>query len=501
MSKSRSATPTPNIYAPATTNSSAPTSSRTPTNDPTTTTTAAPDTTRHLSDPSSAPIQQQFPHVHSFVSSQTSPDDHPRPSPDPSSPPPMAKRMRRSSPDDESSDSQSRQGGEGELDEPQSRSSSEASRSPQAQRPLPLKKKRTRTLTTPHQSAVLHALLAQSRFPTTAMREEVGRAIGLSARKVQIWFQNQRQKARRPGAQQQQSQSQSQSGVVASQPYPTYPNLLAPAPGVYPGASPYSGYPPVDAQLLGPGMPGPSTSSNTSAPRQRGRPVLHVSPTEYARELPPIQHSPYSTRENVLPPFRPRAHDPARTLPPLDFSLSSRRGELHSHSHSHSPSSYLLGGSAPPTPFRASPPASGSASTSASFRASPPMGLTRSRSSSPQFAHNPPPREREPQLPPFGLPPPFTFPPQLHWGTRRPPSGPGISSSSWSHAGPSTSTRTSSGSPPRLPPIRSPSPADEDQDTPRLGAAQPPPSRAGRYDPVRGGFVSYSPTGTPSPPA
>ncbi|GBE85995.1 hypothetical protein SCP_0805190 [Sparassis crispa] len=65
----------------------------------------------------------------------------------------------------------------------------------------PPKKKRTRTLTTAHQSAVLHALLAQSRFPTTAMREEVGRSIGLSARKVQIWFQNQRQKARRPRGQ------------------------------------------------------------------------------------------------------------------------------------------------------------------------------------------------------------------------------------------------------------------------------------------------------------
>ncbi|CAL1702891.1 unnamed protein product [Somion occarium] len=66
------------------------------------------------------------------------------------------------------------------------------------QPPPPPKKKRTRTLTTPQQAAVLHALLAQSRFPTTAMREEVGRSIGLSARKVQIWFQNQRQKARRP---------------------------------------------------------------------------------------------------------------------------------------------------------------------------------------------------------------------------------------------------------------------------------------------------------------
>ncbi|KIJ29786.1 hypothetical protein M422DRAFT_36816 [Sphaerobolus stellatus SS14] len=64
-----------------------------------------------------------------------------------------------------------------------------------------VKKKRTRTLTTPHQSAVLHALLAQSRFPTTAMREEVGRSIGLSARKVQVCFQNQRQKQRKPRTQ------------------------------------------------------------------------------------------------------------------------------------------------------------------------------------------------------------------------------------------------------------------------------------------------------------
>ncbi|KAF5326746.1 hypothetical protein D9619_003988 [Psilocybe cf. subviscida] len=58
------------------------------------------------------------------------------------------------------------------------------------------KKRRTRSALTPHQLAMLHALLAQSRFPTTAMREEVGRSIGLSARKVQIWFQNQRQKGR-----------------------------------------------------------------------------------------------------------------------------------------------------------------------------------------------------------------------------------------------------------------------------------------------------------------
>lgn len=64
-------------------------------------------------------------------------------------------------------------------------------------------KKRTRTLTTAPQAAALFALLArvsldckfyscktdalvQTQFPTTGEREEIGRAIGLSARKVQV---------------------------------------------------------------------------------------------------------------------------------------------------------------------------------------------------------------------------------------------------------------------------------------------------------------------------
>lgn len=79
--------------------------------------------------------------------------------------------------------------------------------------PPPQKPKRTRQLTTPHQAAVLHALLAQSRFPTTAMRENVGKQIGLSARKVQVWFQNQRQKARK-GA----KEAQTSATTVATAP-------------------------------------------------------------------------------------------------------------------------------------------------------------------------------------------------------------------------------------------------------------------------------------------
>ncbi|KAI0271225.1 hypothetical protein BGY98DRAFT_937061 [Russula aff. rugulosa BPL654] len=95
--------------------------------------------------------------------------------------------------------------------------------------PQPIKKKRTRTLTTPHQSAALHALLAQSRFPTTAMREQVGRSIGLSARKVQ----NQRQKARRP----RDSKNQGSPAAPARPPqYGAFPNVPA-APFLHPSAS------------------------------------------------------------------------------------------------------------------------------------------------------------------------------------------------------------------------------------------------------------------------
>ncbi|KAM0747712.1 hypothetical protein T439DRAFT_358933 [Meredithblackwellia eburnea MCA 4105] len=58
-------------------------------------------------------------------------------------------------------------------------------------------KKRSRTLTTAHQTAVLNALLAKTRFPSTETREEVGQQIGMSARRVQIWFQNRRQSQKR----------------------------------------------------------------------------------------------------------------------------------------------------------------------------------------------------------------------------------------------------------------------------------------------------------------
>ncbi|KAH8111568.1 hypothetical protein DFH11DRAFT_588603 [Phellopilus nigrolimitatus] len=98
----------------------------------------------------------------------------------------------------------------------------------------PQKPKRTRQLTTPHQSAVLHALLAQSRFPTTAMREEVGRQIGLSARKVQVWFQNQRQKARKGSKDAAAAATPQRIGPPQFGPYTNVPTNLPHAPSFLP---------------------------------------------------------------------------------------------------------------------------------------------------------------------------------------------------------------------------------------------------------------------------
>ncbi|KAJ7805727.1 hypothetical protein B0H13DRAFT_2487733 [Mycena leptocephala] len=340
----------------------------------------------------------------------------------------------------------------------------------------------------PFSSSVVHPLhlrsvtsSSPSLLPTTAMREEVGRSIGLSARKVQIWFQNQRQKARRPG-------SQSDTSQPGAPHYSSFPN----APSSYPSTSEYSshgerviphaysGYPPSEQflgsvetppQLLGPGMPGRSV--------QRGRPVLHLastlSPGEYSRELPA---PPFSSRslpgprtldsentEGTFPFHRTHGNDPSRTLAPLLFNQPSRCQDLPS-------SSFMLARSAPTTsshPFLASP------------------------SPSPTFAHNVPEQSQSYSSSALGLPPPFTLQPQPQWdssSSHRP------HSSSWSRSG-SHSTRDSSSPPTSF--LKEPSP-DDDGDTPRLGPAQPSRS-SGRYDPVRAVFVptSDAPPGSSSP--
>lgn len=154
-----------------------------------------------------------------------------------------------------SESSHSHSGMVGDEIEPERSQQSEIS--PAAHSESPPKKKRTRTLTTPHQAAALHALLAKSRFPTTAMREEVGRQIGLSARKVQIWFQNQRQKSRRP-------QGSSTTGGDSA-------HLLQPTQSVSGSSS---------GSLPNPGI-SPSSTSSTFTPRRGTANVSH------SESLPP----------------------------------------------------------------------------------------------------------------------------------------------------------------------------------------------------------------------
>ncbi|KZT66281.1 homeobox-domain-containing protein [Daedalea quercina L-15889] len=304
----------------------------------------------------------------------------------------------------------------------------------------PPKKKRTRTLTTPHQSAVLHALLAQSRFPTTAMREEVGRAIGLSARKVQIWFQNQRQKARRPRGQQIAPLTRPpQFGPFTNVPPGSSgdasavagPSTLHAQPSAASGSGSSTGVPPLMRgsgpsgadffahqephmstqyprsgtlpQLSGPGIPGPSSTglphlSLPSEPRgtlpyseaQRGIPAsspvqLFPPPSPFGVDDPSREH-PASAGGSRRFSDEPRM--PQRiTLPPI--VVDPREGILGSTSRY-------------PPPLQLHP-------VSPSHLAPPAVGLRRISYGQEQaevpFAH----------LPPLNIPPPFTMEPRPQW--------------------------------------------------------------------------------------
>ncbi|KAL4261088.1 Homeobox domain-containing protein [Pleurotus pulmonarius] len=216
--------------------------------------------------------------------------------------------------------------------------------SAEAQPIAPVRKKRTRTLTTPHQSSVLHALLAQSRFPTTAMREEVGRAIGLSARKVQIWFQNQRQKARRP---------RSQSDAPPAQPAQYEPYSNVPERFLYNPEATFV----TSSQGRASGMPPHRSDTHARLPAPLGEPELRV-PHEYG--WPMTQRSamdnPYPHLHVTRPPTpgsstsRPRPDSMSqgfsRTLPPLTsrappmssaYMPSSRTSVLPPMTHSAPP--------------------------------------------------------------------------------------------------------------------------------------------------------------------
>ncbi|KAF9039226.1 hypothetical protein BJ165DRAFT_1531318 [Panaeolus papilionaceus] len=414
----------------------------------------------------------------------------------------MAKRMRRPSPelrarpDDHSSPSSDSQDDMADT-ELEARTPDRADPQPPSTTALP-KKKRTRTLTTPHQSAVLHALLAQSRFPTTAMREEVGRSIGLSARKVQIWFQNQRQKARRP-------RSKSDAPMNRTQ-YGPFPNTPESSAGIHIFEERSIDHPPYNdsvsadvqpglneppARLLGPGVPGAVGYAPQHSYRQI--PPISAPPTEgrfsmgssFPRASSPVYASPRAhsmslTRPATSQPAHWRERDPSRTLPPLTMTRPSSAA----HGSRRLPSS-----SGPSHPYMLSRPM---------------FHPPRSTSPEPRFAHLPPdPVNR----PPLNLPPPFTLQPPPQWDESSFSTLPRPSSGVWSSHSGARSTRGRSISPvanrrehagsstgsevyyhtERTAGVRSSSPSPRS-----ISSINTPSSRSGRYDPVRSTFIPFS---------
>lgn len=77
--------------------------------------------------------------------------------------------------------------------------------------------KRTRTIMSPSQNDLLMRFFAVNPFPTTDVRKELAKSLHITPRTVQIWFQNQRQKAKH------RSEYGMHSGI-----YPLYTNFSIP---------------------------------------------------------------------------------------------------------------------------------------------------------------------------------------------------------------------------------------------------------------------------------
>lgn len=203
--------------------------------------------------------------------------------------------------------------------------------------------------------------------------------------------------------------------------------------------------------LLGPGVPGhgtsrrlqeslsPASPMGASASRLTRRDFLRGPPTSprmYNPEhpLPATSHSSTSTM-----PYR----DASRTLPPLIFPAQSHQGGLPSIRSA--PANIL-----PPSPFR--------------------------RTLSPEFSFSPPPASSEPEGSSAAtFPPPFTLEPQPQWNDPIFTSVPLTGSNTWSHH---SSEHNGSVSP-------------------TISRVAEPPSREGRYDPVRSMFIPYNSPKTP----
>ncbi|KAG8854277.1 hypothetical protein FRB91_003684 [Serendipita sp. 411] len=205
----------------------------------------------------------------------------------------------------------------------------------------PPRKKRTRTLTTAHQSSVLLALLSRTPFPTTAEREEVGRAIGLTARKVQVWFQNQRQKQKKAA----------QTGTLVSPPHTaatSAPLPLSRQPGFSAHHAARMG---VSVGSANPSFPSPSSPHTPSTALNRSMsgsgyghysmtsPTMMGTPTTHMPDYRPPSGTTYGPGLGERPSYY--SLHPARSLDLKSYSqATSTPGSRPQTSHSHTVPSY-----------------------------------------------------------------------------------------------------------------------------------------------------------------
>ncbi|CAE7227248.1 unnamed protein product [Rhizoctonia solani] len=284
---------------------------------------------------------------------------------------------------------------EEEEEERQSLSGSEASEHAE-QTIMPAPKKRTRTLMTPDQLTALHRLLSQTRFPTTEQREQCGREIGLSARRVQVWFQNQRQKSK---AQQQASStaggSRQAMAPQSAGPYRVFnysPSYYDPHPRPY--TSPHS-------YTYGPSEPSHHPVDTSPLLRRSQRLGYHRRGNSSQSYYAPHERS-YEYRTGTYPPPPPYTlHEPEYTRSPAPYHRDRRDSHYHSPPRARSP---IQPGSVPREDATL-----------------PPIWPENERpreepsaARSPSFSTHPAP-SRRPSLLPTGLPPPQPLEPTPIW--------------------------------------------------------------------------------------
>ncbi|KAI0374008.1 homeobox-domain-containing protein [Pilatotrama ljubarskyi] len=144
---------------------------------------------------------------------------------------------------------------------------------PQAE---PVKKKRKRA--DAEQLKVLNETYNRTAFPSTEERIELAKKLGMSARSVQIWFQNKRQAMRQSSR-----QAAASAPPTTSQPYPT--GSHAPASASLPPPGGFVGHPP---SLMGPSSISQAGYSTPRPPSDMGG--MHHGPGRLNPSPSPSSH-------------------------------------------------------------------------------------------------------------------------------------------------------------------------------------------------------------------